>query len=200
MAEGDRRFRGFLDRLTLLQDAIPIPIIAKEVGQGMTGPAARRFIDAGANAVDIGGLGGTNFIAVEAWRRNQSVGEEWLGWGVPTAASLGEVAAELKGEAPIIASGGLRTGHDVLKALVMGATAVGVAGPLLRLTTEPDADRRLDQWLAEMHDTMRMLQVLMGAASVTEVGHRPAIIGGTIGEWLDLRGYGEYRRELARRR
>ncbi len=199
MAEGDRRFRGFLERLSGLQKATPVPIIAKEVGQGMTGPSARQFIDAGANAVDIGGLGGTNFIAVEAWRRHQPLEEEWLRWGVPTAASLGEVAAELQGKSPIVASGGIRTGHDVVKALVMGATAVGIAGPLLRLAAEPDGDQRLDQWLAEIHETMRMLHVLMGAATISEVGDQPAIVGGSTGDWLELRGYGEYRRKLARR-
>ncbi|NMP21080.1 type 2 isopentenyl-diphosphate Delta-isomerase [Sulfobacillus harzensis] len=199
MAEGDRHFRQLLERLAEVKAAVDVPVIAKEVGQGMTGPAARRFVEAGADAVDIGGVGGTNFIAVEAWRRGAGIDQEWLGWGVPTAASLGEVAAELQDVVPIIASGGIRSGHDVAKALAMGARAVGVAGPLMRIATGSDPDRGLDAWVDGIHWTMRTILVLMGARQPADLADQPILVMGRVGEWLDLRGYRPYRLKLAQR-
>ena len=199
MTEGDRKFRHLLERLREVREAVNVPIIAKEVGQGMTGSAARRFWEMRAQAIDIGGMGGTNFIAVVAWRRGESVDQEWLGWGVPTAASLGEVAAELSGRAAIIASGGVRSGHDVAKALAMGAQAVGVAGPLMRILAEPDGDEGLNQWIEGIHWTVRTIQVLMGAPRLSDLVKRPVLVTGWLGEWLELCGYGSYREPLTRR-
>ena len=199
MAEGDRDFFGMLDRLREVASSVSVPVIAKEVGQGMTGVAARRFVAAGAQAIDIGGMGGTNFIAVEAWRRGRTLDREWKRWGVPTAASLGEVAADLGLEFPIIASGGLRTGHDVAKAIAMGASAVGIAGPLMRLVIGDSPDAELDTWIQNIHWTIRMILVLMGARKVAELKQRPLIITGRTAQWLDVRGYAEYLRAVARR-
>lgn len=198
MAEGDRRFRGMLDRLRDVAEAVSVPVVAKEVGQGITGSAARRFVEAGARGIDIGGRGGTNFIAVEAWRRGWKIDPEWEYWGVPTTASLGEVAAELGPSVPIIASGGVRSGHDIAKALAMGACAVGVAGPLMRLATADAPDQGLDEWVQNIHWTIRTTLALVGARRPAQLSARPVIIGGATGEWLELRGYGAYRRERAR--
>ncbi|MCY0877370.1 MAG: type 2 isopentenyl-diphosphate Delta-isomerase [Firmicutes bacterium] len=199
MAEGDRRFRGLLQRFREVARDVTVPVIAKEVGQGMTGPVARRFVDWGARGIDIGGMGGTNFIAVEAWRRGLPLDQEWLRWGVPTAASLGEVLAEVAAEVTIVASGGIRSGHDVAKALAMGAHAVGIAGPLMRLAVAEDSDDALDRWLEDLHATLKMVMVLMGARTVEELRRRPLIMTGRTREWLELRGYLPFVEALSRR-
>lgn len=199
MAEGDRRFSGMLAQLARLAEALDVPILAKEVGQGMTGPAARRFVRSGAKAVDIGGKGGTNFIAVEAWRRGIDLDDEWRGWGIPTAASLAETVAEVGALVPIVASGGIRTGHDVAKALAMGAGAVGVAGPLMRLATADDPDARLEEWLARIHWTLSTVMVLTGSATIADLRGVPTLIGASTLDWLRLRGYEDYCVQLARR-
>ena len=197
MLEGDRQFRGMLAKLEEVASGVSVPVIAKEVGQGMTGTAARRFANCGVGGIDIGGVGGTNFVLIEAWRRGMEIDDEWKHWGIPTAASLGEVAGSVGSSVDIIASGGIRSGHDVAKALAMGATAVGVAGSLLRLVTQDNPDQRLEEWLAYIHGTLKMIMVLTGARTVAEMCARPVLILGRTREWLDARGYEEYCRSLA---
>ena len=197
MLEGDRHFRGMLAKLEEVASGVSVPVIAKEVGQGMTGAAARRFADHGVAGIDVGGVGGTNFVSIEAWRQGMEIDDEWKRWGIPTAASIGEVVGSVGSFVDVIASGGIRSGHDVAKALAMGATAVGVAGSLLRLATQDAPDRRLDEWLADMHGTLKMIMVLTGSRTVAEMSARPVLIMGRTREWLDARGYEEYRRSLA---
>lgn len=199
MPEGDRSFRGLLDQLTAICARVTVPVVAKEIGQGMLADAARRFLRCGVRGIDVGGRGGTNFIRVEALRARQTIDSEWDRWGVPTACSLAEVLSAAPPDVTVVASGGIRTGHDVAKCLAMGATAVGVAGPLLRLAVLPDAEERLDAWVLALHDTLRMLMVLVGATDLETLRQRPLLILGRVREWLDLRGVGEFSARLARR-
>lgn len=199
MAEGDRHFTGMLEKLKEVSSGLSVPTIAKEVGQGMTGPAAQNFVDCGVRGVDIGGVGGTNFIAIEAWRRGLEVDREWQSWGIPTASSLGEVYDTVGSQVHVIASGGIRSGHDVAKALAMGATAVGVAGSLMRLVTQDNPDERLDEWLASVKWTLTMIMVLTGARTVSELRECPVLISGRTQNWLYSRGHDDYCRQLATR-
>ncbi len=198
MPEGDRRFRGLLDRLQQTADSVSVPVIAKEVGQGMTGPAAARFLSFGARGVDIGGRGGTNFIAVESWRRGQPAGADWEQWGLRTAESLLEVVHSVPPDTAVISSGGIRSGHDVAKSLAVGATAVGIAGPLLRLAANGD-DAGLDRFIDELHLTLKRLMALMGVTRVNQLQRRPVVVRGAVRDWLETRGFGEDLQRLARR-
>lgn len=199
MAEGDRHFKGMLNKLCEVTAGVSVPIIAKEIGQGMTGPAAERFVSCGVHSVDIGGVGGTNFIAVEAWRQGVKLDPEWQRWGVPTASSLGEVIDTVAPSVAVIASGGIRSGHDIGKAIAMGASAVGVAGSLMRIATGEDPDRKLDEWLESIHWTLRMIMVLMGARSLGELQERPVLVLGRTREWLGARGHEQFCASLATR-
>lgn len=198
MAEGDRRFRGMLAQLQHVADGVAVPVVAKEVGQGMTGPAARRFLDCGARGIDVGGRGGTNFMAVEAWRQGETLDDEWDAWGLPTAVSLAEVVATVPESVPVVASGGLRSGHDAAKSLAMGAQLCGIAGPLLRLAADGDEDG-LDRWVTGLHDTLKTLMVLMGVRTILDLRQRPVVIHGVLGEWLSVRGLDAFRARLAQR-
>lgn len=199
MDEGDRHFRGGLEALREVCQTIPQPVIAKEVGQGVAAPEAIRFVQAGVRAIDVGGSGGTNFLAVEAWRRGERLDTEWQRWGLPTVVSLGEVLATVGGQVDVIASGGVRSGHDVAKAMAMGATAVGMAGPLLRLLAQPDGDQKLEQFLAALHLTLRRILLLTGSRTWQDLQRRPVVITGASGQWLDIRGFYRFRERLARR-
>ena len=199
MAEGERSFSGMLTRLNELCAAVSVPVIAKEVGQGMTADAALQFMDCGVQGIDTGGLGGTNFIAVEAWRRGVDLDPDWSAWGVPTACSLAEVLAVSVPDLAVVASGGIRSGHDVAKCLALGASAVGVAGPLLRLSAQDASDERLDAWLEDVHGTLQAVMVLAGAANVADLGRRPVVLGGLVREWLEDRGYRWFVERVARR-
>ncbi len=206
MREGDRTFRGMLDALAEICRRLSVPVVAKEVGQGMAAGAARRFAECGVQGIDVGGRGGTNFMAVEAWRAGVDLDPEWRTWGLPTAYSLAEVLAVAAGDLAVFASGGIRTGHDVAKCLALGACATGVAGPLMRLAADPEAgegeddvDRRLDAWVERVHETLRKILVLTGAPDLETLRQRPVVVTGRAREWLEIRGYGDFVTTVARR-
>lgn len=188
MAEGDRDFRGALAALEEVARGVGVPVVAKEVGQGISAEDAVRFADAGVRAIDVGGLGGTNFIAVEAWRRGAEIDDFWHRWGLPTAASLCEVKAAVGGRADVIASGGIRTALDVAKAMALGANAVGIAGPLVRLVTQPNGEEQLNRLIEELHFGLRALLVLTGCRNFSDLRGKPVVILGWLREWLEARG------------
>lgn len=188
MAEGDRDFRGALAGLSEVVQHVGVPVIAKEVGQGVAAEQARQFVEAGVKAIDVGGRGGTNFIAVEAWRRDMRLTDQWKSWGISTAATLCEVV-DVAGESlDVIASGGMRGADEIVKAMALGASAVGIAGPLVRLLAEPDGDEAIARYLEELHWGMRALLVLTGARTWSELRRRPLVLGGRLKDWLEARG------------
>lgn len=146
------------------------PVIVKEVGFGITADVARRLADCGVAAIDVSGAGGTSWSAVEHMRcedeASRKVSRAFLGWGVPTARCLVDVRQALP-EFPLIASGGMRTGVDAAKAIALGATLTGIAGPLLRAAAESE-----DQAVEELRSVIEELRVTMfavGAVSLNEL-------------------------------
>jgi isopentenyl-diphosphate delta-isomerase len=113
-----------------------VPVIAKEVGWGIAPETARRLWDAGVTAIDVAGAGGTSWSQVEAHRAPDAalrhVAEAFRGWGIPTAESLRMVReAGVPDGCHVFASGGLRSGVDLAKAVALGATLGGIARPFL---------------------------------------------------------------------
>lgn len=134
-ARGDTRWSGLLARLQRLCAELPVPVIVKEVGFGISATVAIRLVDCGVSAIDVAGAGGTSWSAVEGRLatdpQQAALAEIYRDWGIPTATSLRQVRAALP-NLPLIGSGGIRHGLDVAKALRLGAHLVGQAGPLLR--------------------------------------------------------------------
>lgn len=131
---GDRDWRGVLAAIERLCARLEVPIVAKEIGCGISAGTARRLVEAGVAAIDVAGAGGTSWALVES-RRSEDPAARFLGelfrdWGTPTAAALRSVAAALPG-IPLIASGGIRHGLDAAKAIRLGATLISQAGRLL---------------------------------------------------------------------
>jgi len=115
------------DAIARLVDASPVPVIVKETGCGLSAEAARSLVAAGVHTVDVSGAGGTSWVAVEAVRAADgspaaALGAELWDWGIPTAVSVVSCA---RAGLEVIASGGLRTGYDVARALALGARAGG---------------------------------------------------------------------------
>jgi isopentenyl-diphosphate delta-isomerase len=113
---------------------LPVPVIAKEVGSGISGDVARRLVACGVAAIDVAGAGGTSWAAVEGQRlsdaEGQNLGEIFRDWGIPTPVCLAEVRAACPG-IPLIASGGIRHGLDAAKAIRLGADLTAQAASLL---------------------------------------------------------------------
>lgn len=133
--EGDTVFRGLLEKIRAVCSDLGKPVVVKEVGWGIAPDAVRSLFEAGVSAVDLAGAGGTSWSEVERhrisepWRAN--VAAAFAGWGIPTAECL-RAARRIEPRGTLIASGGIRTGLDVVKALALGADLVGIAGPFLR--------------------------------------------------------------------
>lgn len=132
---GDRDFAGLVERLRDVVPNVGAPVVLKEVGHGLSAQVARDVADVGFAALDVAGAGGTSWARVEELVNFGSVRHEGLAeWGIPTATALREVRAAVPGM-PLIASGGIRTGLDVAKALTLGAGVCALALPLLEPAT-----------------------------------------------------------------
>jgi isopentenyl-diphosphate delta-isomerase len=132
--EGDTDFSGLLPKLGGIARELEVPVIAKEIGCGISGGAARALAEQGIRIIDTAGLGGTSWARIEARRADDvEIGELFVDWGVPTPVSIQEVAA-VPG-VTVIGSGGIRSGLDAAKAIALGAHLVGTAYPLLKPAT-----------------------------------------------------------------
>lgn len=183
---GDRDFRDGLATLTRLSSELPLPVVAKETGCGLSAATARRLVAAGVRHVDVSGAGGTSWVAVETHRAEgaaKALGESFWDWGIPTAASVLMVAD--KGLDTVIATGGVATGLDVARALALGAHAAGIARPVLQALSaggEEAAHAFLDGVEAELRAAM----LLVGARNIAALRQAPRLLVGELAEWARL--------------
>lgn len=133
--KGDVNFKGLLDKISQLCNQLSVPVIAKEVGNGISGVIAKKLIAAGVNVIDVAGAGGTSWAKVESERAENALqrrlGQTFADWGLPTAECIVEVRT-IAPQIPLIASGGLRHGLDVAKSIALGADIAGLAMPFLQ--------------------------------------------------------------------
>ena len=133
--EGDTKFSDLLRKIESLCEYLPVPIIAKEVGWGISPQVAQALQEAGVAAIDVAGAGGTSWSQVEMHRSQTRVQREvaasFRDWGIPTATAITQVRQAVP-NLPVIASGGLRTGIDVAKSLALGADVAALADVLLQ--------------------------------------------------------------------
>lgn len=158
--EGQTRFADLLPKIAEIVHALPVPVIAKEVGSGISEAVARRLAAAGVEIVDTAGLGGTSWARIEAARAGDApLGEVFADWGLPTPESIRQ-CRRVPG-LTVIGSGGVRNGVDVAKAIALGADLVGLAFPFLAAATE-SAERvaeRVRRIVTELEITMFCLGV-----------------------------------------
>jgi isopentenyl-diphosphate Delta-isomerase len=135
---GDRNWKGVAYAVEQICRHLPVPVIAKEVGAGISVPVAKQLVNCGVAAIDVAGVGGSSWAAVEGARQSdesqKDLAEVFRDWGIPTAQALAAIHATLP-DTPLIASGGIRHGLDGAKAIRLGAGLVGQAGPLLEAAT-----------------------------------------------------------------
>ncbi|WP_025732574.1 type 2 isopentenyl-diphosphate Delta-isomerase [Carnimonas nigrificans] len=186
MPEGDRHFSAWLDNLAAIRERVGVPVIAKEVGFGMSDTTIRLLQERGITLIDVSGRGGTDFIAIENLRRPVAELDYIKGWGQSAAASLIE-AAPVVNSAQLLASGGVRTPLDVVKALALGAKAVGVSGQVLH-TLMNQGPEALIAMLEEWKQQLRTLMTMIGAANVASLQHSDLLLRGRLREYCELRG------------
>jgi isopentenyl-diphosphate delta-isomerase len=189
--EGQTRANGVEAAVRALVKASPVPVIAKETGAGISRATALRLRRLGVAAIDVGGVGGTSFAAIEGLRAGaagdalrMSLGERFRDWGLPTAvAVVGASAARV----PVIATGGVRSGLDAAKALALGATVVGVGRPLLQAALK--GEQACKDWLAAFELELRTAVFLSGIKRVVDLRRAPVVITGPSKAWLDQLAY-----------
>ncbi|NJP38173.1 type 2 isopentenyl-diphosphate Delta-isomerase [Alkalicoccus luteus] len=184
MPEGDRHFNGLLEKIAAVKKELEIPLIVKEVGFGMSMESAKLAVEAGADIIDTGGHGGTNFSAVENSRRQNEL-SMFDSWGIPTAVSLIETKQSV--DVPVIASGGIRTADDILKSLSCGAAACGMAGAVLKNLQEKGLEKTAQE-MNDMIEYIRLGMTALGKKRVKDLTGSPVIISGSTGLWLKERG------------
>ncbi|MBP7095793.1 MAG: type 2 isopentenyl-diphosphate Delta-isomerase [Spirochaetia bacterium] len=175
--DGDRDFRRLRESVAAFIDRAPYPVIVKETGFGIAPSDARFLLDAGAAYVDLAGSGGTNWISVEGYRHDEASLEaalEFGDWGYRTAPLL--AASPVEG-GQILASGGLRTGMDVAKALALGAAAAGMALPLARAASEGGA-KAVVAYGRRVERVLKTVMLLTGSRTVADL-RRPGVFSMT---------------------
>ena len=174
MPEGESNAKGVFDSIKQLSDDLDKPVIVKESGAGISYDVACRLLDANIAGIDVGGLGGTSFSAIEHYRAkmvddmlHKRGGKTFWNWGIPTPTSVLDVGDATEWKIPIIATGGIRNGLDVAKALALGANAAGIARALLNSATKSQ-----DAVIFELDAIIKELRVAMfltGADSTSKI-------------------------------
>jgi isopentenyl-diphosphate Delta-isomerase len=187
--EGQTNFEGVLAKIGEIAKTLDKPIIVKETGAGIAVEEARKLEAAGVKGIDVGGCGGTSFAAVEYFRVEEGekrfVAGAFWDWGIPTVASLVEVTQTVK--IPVFASGGLRSGTDVAKALALNACLTSVSQPVLEAAVK--GAKETEKVLSCVIEELRNVMFLVGAKRVKDLAKVPVVITGGAAEWLTTRGF-----------
>ena len=165
--EGDTNFGGLLNKIESICKVLEVPVIAKEVGWGISGETARHLVNAGVSAIDVAGAGGTSWTQVEMYRAKNAeqarLAAAFIDWGIPTAESIIQVRKSVP-QTPIFASGGIKTGLDIAKCIALGATLGGMAGPFLKA-----AVLSVEETIQTIHEIKREIQISMFATGVSQL-------------------------------
>ena len=165
--EGDVNFSGLLTKIEAICRGLSVPVVAKEVGWGISPLIARRLVGAGVAAIDVAGAGGTSWSQVEMHRSPDegaaAVAAEFVDWGIPTARAVADLRQAMP-ELPLIASGGLRGGIDLAKVLALGARIGGMAGPFLRAAVDSS-----ETVIELINRTAKVLRVAMFATGCPDL-------------------------------
>lgn len=184
MPEGRRSFSSWPRSLEAIVASSEVPVVVKEVGFGLSADTLALLADLGVAAADVSGRGGTDFVRVENARRDSGDYDYLIGWGQSAVACLLEAPPQ---SPTLLASGGVRTPLDVVRALALGARAVGVSGTFLRVVLDggaPALIERLEHWL----EHLRSLCALLGASSPAALGATDLIVTGATADYCRARG------------
>jgi isopentenyl-diphosphate delta-isomerase len=173
---GNTNFSALLTKIAEVCHHLPVPVVVKEVGWGISKRVAEMLAQAGVAAIDAAGAGGTSWSAVERHRapdeKTDSIAQTFENWGIPTAESV-QMARQGAPHTTIIGSGGIRTGIDVAKVIALGARAAGIATPLLEPSTigATAVVSRLEQIIEEL----RIAMFLVGASNMGALRDTPLL-------------------------
>jgi len=189
--EGDVDARGCLEAIETVASDLSVPVIVKETGNGISRSTAERLADAGVDAIDVAGKGGTTWSGIESYRaaavgarRQERVGQLFRAWGVPTALSTVEAASV---HDTVIASGGVRSGLDVAKAIALGAQAGGLAKPFLAPAGQ--GQEAVVDFLETLILELQTAMFVTGCDSIAALQETEYVVHGRTRDVLEARGW-----------
>jgi len=196
--EGEPMAKGVMGKIEEIAKELHVPVIVKETGAGISAEEAAKLEALGVSGIDVAGVGGTDWAKVEGYRRGAEKGgsriQVFHGWGIPTAASLVEVTQSTKLTA--IASGGIRDGLQIAKSIALGASAAGLARPLLAPAMQ--SHNAVVKVIHAIHRELKTAMFLTGSKTIEDLQSAPLVIAGDTYHWLSQRGFDTAR--YARRR
>jgi isopentenyl-diphosphate delta-isomerase len=188
--EGNPEFRGVLKGIEMLVRNLPIPVIVKEIGAGISAEVAKRLLEVGVTIIDVAGAGGTSWAGVEILRRTTKKSEKsddkteraramnsFWDWGIPTVDALRQVTG-LKTQHPslyVIASGGIASGFDVAKSIAFGGDLAGAARPFLQ-ALEAKGTKGLAASIAEWESELRGIMFLTGSKTIADLRNQRLVL------------------------
>jgi isopentenyl-diphosphate delta-isomerase len=164
--EGNRNFKGLTEKIATVCRELKVPVVVKEVGNGISVEVAKRLHGAGVAAIDIAGKGGTAWSAVEAQRATQQgkpYSRTFTDWGIPTEEALVGVRAALP-QIQLVASGGIRSGLDIAKSVALGADLAAFGQPLLAAALE--SPREVVKFIDGIIHELKVAMLCVGAANL----------------------------------
>ena len=183
MPEGDREFKHWKTRLSEIIHYVDVPVIVKEVGFGMTRETVELLTSLGVQYIDVSGKGGTNFISIENDRRENRL-HTFEHYGISTVESL--LDNQGNNEVKLFASGGIRDAFDIVKAISLGATMVGMSGYFLKLVMQHSIEDVKEIVQTLIQDVKGMMAVL-NVKSLDDLKHVQKIYHGTVLEFINQR-------------
>jgi len=185
--EGSTEFRGVLKGIEMLVKRLPVPVIVKEIGAGISAHVAQRLLGVGVSIIDVAGAGGTSWAGVEILRRNgshkskskrsASFADAFWDWGIPTVDALRQVAS-LKTQTPsltVIASGGLHSGLDLAKSIAFGANLGAAARPFLKVL-ETGGKKALNGEITRWEMELKGALFLTGSRSIAQLQEQQLVL------------------------
>lgn len=175
--EGDTNFAGLLKKIEIMCKQLPVPVVVKEVGWGISAEVAKQLARAGVQAIDVAGAGGTSWTQVEMHRAKSPsqarLAAAFADWGITTSESIIQVREALR-SMRIFASGGLRSGLDIAKCIALGAELGGMAGPFLKAANE--SVELVTQTIDEVSQELRVAMFAAGAGDIPTLQRVPLVL------------------------
>lgn len=175
--QGDTNFKDLLSKIGAVCEGLSVPVIIKEVGNGISALLAMQLTEVGVSAIDVAGAGGTSWAMVESERADnqlqRELGKTFANWGIPTAQCVGDIAS-LYPDIPLIASGGIRNGLEVAKLGALGADLVGLAYPFLRGALA--GGRALDDLVELLTAEIKTVLFCTGCQSLAELHTKNVLV------------------------
>lgn len=188
-SEGDYNWRGLLGHIEEVCRTVGVPVVAKEVGWGMSAAATRALINVGVSGIDVAGAGGTSWSQVEMHRapteRLRRLAAAFADWGIPTSESLvlarGVRDGLRRDDVVLFASGGIRSGQDIAKCAALGADLVGLAGPFLKKAVQ--GDEAVAEEMEFLETELRIAMFCSGVATIADL-REPGVLVEMVSGWL----------------